>query len=421
MVNVTLGLMVAVYFARELGPGMFGVWSLCIALLRMAMTALAYGMDVIILRHCSSDMKPDEGFLASVIILRAINAFVILVAGLLALYLLPEINATTVSLILVMMVALVVLPFEGLEFWFRATSDAIAPAIARCVSVVIGTALKITLLASGAAIVYAGAAHALQIALFGTILLGFYISRGHRFTFDASTFSRVRSLYREAWPLFVTTLGYLVYARIDIIMLSSLKGDEAAGIYAAAVRISEVANLGPVIFMTAAAPFFFNGMRNHLKSFSRLFHVFLTGFNVFFLLVSGFVCLLAPLAVQILFGASYADSASILSIHIFGLVFLAQGVATQYWWIARRRPSILMWRALAGGGVNILLNAILIPKFGGVGAAAATVISQFFASVAINLFLGRNGWYLLRMQLIPKLCFDDRLKIDELIGGRTTA
>ena len=416
LINVVVGLAVTVYLARELGPALFGVWSLCIALLRIAMTGLAFGLDVLIIRHSSGVARPDESYLTSVLALRAINSLTILVAGLLGLYLLGGVNSQTSMLILVMMPALLVVPFDGLEFWFRATKDALTPAIARSISVILGSALKVALIASGAALVYVGAAHALQMALFGLVLLGFYLWRGFGFTYDDKVIPRVKSLYREAWPLFVTTLGYLVYARIDIVMLSWIQGDHAAGEYAAAVRISEVASLAPVILMTAASPFVFNGMRNNVKKFSALFHVLLTSFNIFFLVVALFVCLLAPLIVHILFGPTYSAAATILSIHIFGLIFLAQGVATQYWWVARRRQNILMWRAIAGGVINIALNAALIPFYGGIGAAIATVASQFFASVGINVFLGRNGWHLMKMQLIPNLRISENLDIDGLVG-----
>ena len=55
-INIVLGLAVTVYLARQLGPGLFGIWSLCIALLRIAMTALGYGLETIILRHCSGQI-----------------------------------------------------------------------------------------------------------------------------------------------------------------------------------------------------------------------------------------------------------------------------------------------------------------------------------------------------------------------------
>lgn len=415
LINIVFGLAITIYLAREWGPTNFGIWSICLALLRIAMTCLSYGLDTIILRHCSKQEAPDERFLTGVIVLRSINAALILGAVLLGIHLLQPEDRTLANLTLVMMSALLVLPFEGLEFWFRATKDAVSPAIARSLSVIVGSLLKAALVASGAAMIYVGAAHAFQVGLFGIVLLAIYLRRGHGFRLDHTVAPQVRNFYREAWPLFVTTLGYLVYARIDIMMLAWLHGDYAAGTYAATVRISEVFDLAPVILLTAAAPFLFNGMRNNVKEFSSLFQVFLTYLNILFFAGALIVCLLAPIIVWLLFGASYHESAGFLAIHIFGIVFIAQGVATQYWWVARRRSRVVMWKALAGAALNVVLNLLLIPKYGGYGAAIATVISQFFACVGMNVFLGRNGWYLLRLQLIPKLWLKSDVNLDELV------
>lgn len=415
LINILLGLAITVYLARELGPSFFGIWSLCLALLRMAMTGVGYGLEIIIVRHCSGSSEPDESFLTSIIILRLFNSLIILAAVVMGVYLLPADYRTMANLTLVMMSALLLLPLEGLEFWFRAIKDAVTPAIARSVSVIVGSTLKAVLIASGAALVYLGAAHVLQMIIFAVLLLFFYRRRGHGFQIDRTTLRKVGEFYRSAWPLFVMTLGYLAYARIDIVMLSWIRGDHDAGTYAAAVRISEVFSLAPVIILTAASPFLFNGMRNNVKEFSGVFHVFLTLLNISFAGIAIAVCVLAPLMVHLLFGDSYSESAGYLAIHIFGIIFVAQGVATQYWWVARGRQNVVMWRALAAGVINIVLNSLLIPAYGGFGAAIATVVSQFFSCVGINVFLGRNGRYLFRQQIVPRFRLSYNIRLDTLV------
>ena len=65
------------------------------------------------------------------------------------------------------------------------------------------------------------------------------------------------------------------------------------------------------------------------------------------------------------------------------LIFiLPNGVLTQAA-IARNRESVY---AVAAGGaalVNIGLNLALIPKFGGLGAAWATIVTEMFLTVAL--------------------------------------
>jgi PST family polysaccharide transporter len=69
-----------------------------------------------------------------------------------------------------------------------------------------------------------------------------------------------------------------------------------------------------------------------------------------------------------------------LAIHIWASLFVFMGVGTSSWFIAEGLTQFALRRTLLGAITNILLNFFLIPSYGGVGAAIATVISQAVAS-----------------------------------------
>ena len=62
------------------------------------------------------------------------------------------------------------------------------------------------------------------------------------------------------------------------------------------------------------------------------------------------------------------------------------GVGTSSWFIAEGLTYLTFRRSLIGAAINIILNFVLIPMYGGIGAAIATVISQAFASFISNAF-----------------------------------
>lgn len=398
LVNILFGLFVTVYMARVFGPEKFGVWSLATSIILVSATSLKYGLDLAIIRRCSDETESHDSFLASAIVMRLINAVgFMLLAAIVTYFTYPE-GTAGYELLLVMLPVLLFIPLETLESWFRATKNATVPAIARISSILTGSALKIGLVAFGASMTLVGVAHLIQLGLVGILLLVFYLRSGHKLKFDATIPAQVRELYVLGAPLFVTTLANMVYMRCDVMMLAAMKGDHEVGLYAAATRIYEAAQIAPVVLMTAAAPFLFRSYRNNLHQFMRLFQVLLTYFNVLFLAISVVICLLSPFIVRLLFGAAYHETALILAIQILGLVFVAQGVATEYWWIARGRLVVSMKRTLAGALANVLLNLLLIPPFGAVGAAIASVLTVFITGVGVHLFLGRSGRHLLRLQ-----------------------
>jgi Na+-driven multidrug efflux pump len=62
------------------------------------------------------------------------------------------------------------------------------------------------------------------------------------------------------------------------------------------------------------------------------------------------------------------------------------GVASSQWFIAENRQILSFQRTLLGAAINVALNYILIPMFGAVGAACATVIAQASVCLFYDLF-----------------------------------
>ncbi len=400
-INVLLALGVGVYLARALGPSAFGIYMICQYLMRIATTTAGSGLEVIIARETVA--SPNRRFITSAVAIPALNSLTIVILSVVFALTLPIHNSIGLFTFLAMLPGFLFVPFEMLEPWFRARADAMSPAIARTVSAVVGSVLKIALAAAGASLVVQGFAHALQVALFGGVLLILYLRGGHRFLLCAALPSDMLRLYREAWPLLVTILCYTAVARMDVLMLSWLKGSYEAGLYAAATRVTEVANIVPMTIITAATPIIFNAAGQNVRKFNELFRISIALFTYVFLGGAVIVALLSPTIIWVLYGYQFESAHTILAIHIFGVVFAWQGVATQFWWIRRKRPSVTMWRSIIAAITNFLLNALLIPFFGGVGAAVASVASLAVFSIATNTLFGRNGWLLLKMQTTPSV------------------
>jgi O-antigen/teichoic acid export membrane protein len=56
---------------------------------------------------------------------------------------------------------------------------------------------------------------------------------------------------------------------------------------------------------------------------------------------------------------------------------------------AARRQKLEMWASAATTATNVAANFLLIPRYGAVGAAAATVVCQLAALLTLTLMVGR--------------------------------
>ena len=180
-------------------------------------------------------------------------------------------------------------------------------------------------------------------------------------------------------------MAIMVYMKIDQIMLGQMLGDEAVGIYSAAVRISEVWYFIPMMIVASVFPAILEAKKRddgqYIQPLQRLYDL-MVWLSVAIALPMTFVS--TPIVVA-LFGPNYAESGPVLAIHIWASVFVFLGVASSQWFIAENRQILSFQRTLLGAIVNVILNLILIPYFGPIGAAVATVVAYAIAAFLADL------------------------------------
>jgi PST family polysaccharide transporter len=74
------------------------------------------------------------------------------------------------------------------------------------------------------------------------------------------------------------------------------------------------------------------------------------------------------------------------------------GVATSTWFIAEGLNNVSLGKTLLGAILNVILNFLLIPKYAGLGAAIATIISQAVAAFLSNA-VDRRTQKIFKLQL----------------------
>jgi len=162
-------------------------------------------------------------------------------------------------------------------------------------------------------------------------------------------------------------------------------GDEAVGIYSAAVRVSEVWYFIPTTIVASVFPAILKA-RNSCEEqyYKKLQHLF----DLMLWLSIGIalpMTFLSESVVKILFGEAYLAASSTLTIHIWASVFVFLGVASSKWFIVENKQILSLQRTIIGALFNILLNFILIPLFGMSGAAFSTLLSQFIVGLIADI------------------------------------
>jgi O-antigen/teichoic acid export membrane protein len=160
-----------------------------------------------------------------------------------------------------------------------------------------------------------------------------------------------------------------------------------------------------VIPFTLAIPMF--PVLSRLASTSRqaAFRAFLRALRIFVLLgmpVGAWLVVLGERLMPLLFGQAYVEASGVLRFGGVVVLFLFMNAMFVYLFTALHRERHYMYSVGVSAGLNFILDLILIPPFGFMGAAAAAVVAEIGMFVTATVFLARMGLVIDYLQLLAR-------------------
>ncbi len=254
---------------------------------------------------------------------------------------------------------------------------------------VLGVFVKILLIIQGAGIL-AFAATYVAIEIATKALIFFFVWNRGMLGQATANLARFRELFHECWPLAISSLSVTLYMNIDVAMLKTMKGSSEAGVYSIAVTLSAIFYFLPIALSASLLPNLLQSFQSRTEYSEKLLKFFkIHTFSAYACIAAGLIVL--PTLVRWLYGEAYHESARILAIHIWSLLFVFIGVARGEHLVAASAHKFSMLSTLIGLVINVALNLVLIPSHGGMGAATATLISY-----AVSAFVSSFFWTSIR-------------------------
>ena len=217
-------------------------------------------------------------------------------------------------------------------------------------------------------------------------------------------FARARSLLSQSWPMIASAVAVKIYLKIDQLMIERMVDDREVGIYSVAADISEIWYILPTALATSAL----SGIVAIYTVDKSKYRERMQDLLDLMVLLSGtivvFVFALAPAGMNFVYGPDYQGSATILRVHILAAPFIFMGRILSKAIVTEGYYRFSIVRHSAGAIVNVGLNFYLIPRYGGLGAAWATVASYAtgaYLAAILHPQARKMFWQMSRALVVP--------------------
>ncbi|MEH2140644.1 flippase [Nostoc sp.] len=383
-------LVVGVWVARYLGVQQYGLFNYSLAFVSLFSPIFTLGLDDVVIRHIIRQSSNREEILGTTFWLKLLGGIASVLLAVSTMFFLGEHETLKISLVAILGMAGIFRATDTIDLWFQSQVQSKYSVIARNIAFLLNTVIKIVLILTKASLLAFAWVTLAEFAMSAIGLLIVYQAKGYSLWLWRWSLSAAKTLLKESLPLIFSGFAIMIFMRIDQVMLGQMIGNSEVGIYSAAVRVSEIWYFIPGAIVSSVAPSIYAAKEKSESLYYKRIGQLLSLMTCISLGIALPMTFLSEKIIIVMFGSGYAEAGPILSVHIWTSLFVFMGLATSPWFIAEGLNHVSLGKTLFGAILNIILNLFLIPKYGGLGAASATIISQAAATFICNAFDSRT-------------------------------
>jgi O-antigen/teichoic acid export membrane protein len=206
----------------------------------------------------------------------------------------------------------------------------------------------------------------------------------------------LRAQLTVAYPFIFIGMFFIMDNRLDNILISFLNTEEAVGLYTAATAVMVALSMLSEGYRMAILPLFSRYRQEWPDQVRRLYEQSFKYILIITLPLSLATMLMAADLIRLIYRQNLAAAVPALQIMSFSLVFLFLSTLNNRLLVVYDRQALIARFLGITVLQNIIINLLLVPSFGAVGAAVARFASSFTLYLLI-------AWAV--RQLIPRLQF----------------
>lgn len=385
VIQSILSLVVTMLTTRYLGPSNYGLISYAASVTSFMLPVMQLGLRNTLVQEIVNDPESEGTILGTSLVMNLISA-VFCIIGIFTFTLIANRSETTTIIVcLLYSTNLIFQALEMVQYWFQAKLLSKYQAIISLLAYVLISAYKAYLLITGKDVYWFAISYALDYMIISFCLIGFYRRLGgQKLHFSYST---ARRLFAKSRYFIVSSLMVTIFAQTDRIMLKLMINNEATGFYSAAVSCAGMTGFVFSAIIDSARPGIFESKRASDHLFENGLKALYSSVIYLSLAQSIIFTIFARVIILVIYGNKYLESVSALQLVVWYTTFSYLGSVRNIWILAEGQQKYLWIINLSGASLNVILNYVLIPHHGIIGASFASLVTQIFTNVIVGFII----------------------------------
>lgn len=405
LVQSVFAFIITILTARYLGPSNYGLLSYASSIVAFVLPIVFLGFNNTLVHEISCNPQSEGEILGTAIRLSFISAIICLI-GVIAFGIVSNIgDEVAIKVIVLYSFVLIFQVFDLMQYWFQAKLLSKYSSIVTLIAYAIVAIYKIILLVLSKNVIWFAVSNLLDFFLIAIMLLFIYKKiGGQKLSFNLY---KGKKMFDRSKHYIITGLMIAVFSQTDKIMLKAMIDEAATGYYSAAISLASVSSFVYIAIINSFRPVIFNSQDSKIA-----FEIHLVRLYSIIIYLSIFqsiiMSLFAKLFVNMIYGPDYLSSINVLRVIVWYTTFSYLGSIRNIWMLAKDKQRYLWIINMSGATLNIFLNLVLIPHIGPLGAAIASVVTQFFSNFVMGFVLKpiRENNRLLILSLNPRYLCD---------------
>ncbi len=376
---------VFILIARELGPDDFGIYSYIISFVSIFSSISLLGMNGILIREWGYRSKEANKIISASLLLYLVASIFSGVAFVLLIYFGIVKYSTFFTYILSFKFILDI----GLIFRYFLEHRLMMRSV---IMIDIGVLLSFSLVKIILIFLELITIDKLIILMIFESLIAsvFFIFVGNKYLYEKFNFDfEIKEfifLFKQSYPLLIASMAWVLYTRVDQLMIGWMRSSEEVGYYSIAMRFVDIS----IFFTAAMVTVFFpvilkkrlDSREEYIKIFDCLYQINSLYFYVFIL----FLFFFGKELLNLIFSGKYDNSFDILIVLCGVGLFNGMALISGRFYIAENMQKVTMYRHLIGLLLNVVMNFYLIHDYGAIGAAYSSLFSMAMANLFFDAF-----------------------------------